>query len=73
MMGKPHSKSSSFSQVYKPACLNIGVQTLPPEGFAEGYFRNRCILSAGAEYLTINGARTEQSSSPVCCLTFLWE
>ena len=55
-----HSKLSyqnvhAFPVVYKPSCLNIGVQALPPAGFADGYYANRCVLSSGAEYLTING------------------
>ena len=42
--------------VYNPSCLNIGVQALPPAGYADGYFRNRCVLAAASDhYLTING------------------
>lgn len=45
-----HSKISSnnihiFPQVYGARCMAILAQNLPPEGYAEGYINNTCILS----------------------------
>lgn len=42
--------------MYGTTCLNIGAQNLPPEGYAEGYYNNKCILPvAGAPYLKLGG------------------
>jgi hypothetical protein len=46
----------AFPSVYGTTCLNIGAQNLPPEGYAEGYYNNKCILpAAGSSYLKIGG------------------
>ena len=46
----------AFPSVYGTTCLNIGAQSLPPEGYAEGYYNNKCVLpTAGASYLKIGG------------------
>ena len=46
----------AYPSVYGTTCLNIGAQNLPPAGYAEGYYNNKCILpTAGSSYLKIGG------------------
>jgi hypothetical protein len=46
----------AFPSVYGTTCVNIGAQSLPPKGYAEGYFNNKCILpTADAPYLKLGG------------------
>jgi hypothetical protein len=46
----------AYPSVYGTTCLNIGAQSLPPAGYAEGYYNNKCILPvAGASYLKLGG------------------
>eukprot|EP01052_Picozoa_sp_SAG31_P023506 SAG31_NODE_1943_length_6856_cov_8.165458_4_plen_232_part_00 len=46
----------AYPSVYGTTCLNIGAQALPPAGYAEGYYNNKCILPvAGAPYLKLGG------------------
>jgi len=47
-----------YPQVYGSTCLNIGAQNLPPQGYAEGYYNNTCVLPyAGSHYLEIGGIK----------------
>jgi hypothetical protein len=44
----------AYANVYGANCLQIGAQLLPPKGYAEQYYGNRCVLAdAGDTYLNV--------------------
>merc|ERR1712107_310797 len=51
-----------YPSVYGTTCVDIGAQALPPNGYAESYFNNTCILpDAGSLYLNVPGNLNEPS------------